>query len=47
MLLPTVKEKDTLKMYKELWNKIIDLITSVINKSENYEMKLLTTHFTT
>ena len=47
MLLPTVKEKDTLKKYKELWNKIIDLITSVINKSENYEMKLLTTHFTT
>ena len=47
MLLPTVKEKDTLKKYKELWKKIIDLITSVINKSENYEMKLLTTHFTT
>ena len=47
MLRPTVKEKDTLKKYKELWNKIIDLITSVINKSENYEMKLLTTRFTT
>ena len=36
-LVPTNEGKDTLKKYEELWNKIKDLVKSIINDSNNYD----------
>ena len=39
MLISTDKNKDTLKKYTELWDKIKDLIRSVTNTSDDYDEK--------
>ena len=39
MLVPTAKSKDALKMYKELRNKIRDLIRSIANNTHNCNEK--------
>ena len=41
MLVPTAKSKDALKMYKELGNKIRDLIRSITNNSHSCNGKQL------
>ena len=40
-LVPTDERKITIKKYKELWNKIRDLIRSITNNSDNYDEKSL------
>ena len=40
-LVPTEESKNTLKKYKELWDKIIYLIRSIINNSNNYDKKYI------
>ena len=44
-LVPTDESKDTLKPYKELWNKIRNLIRSITNKSDNYDEKYIKIKF--
>ena len=39
MLIPTNESRDTLEKYKELRNKIADLIRSVTNNSDDYDEK--------
>ena len=38
-LVPTDESKDLLRKYKELWNKIKDLIRSITNNSDKYDEK--------
>ena len=40
-LVPIDENKDTLKTCEELWNKVIDLIRSVTNNSDNYYEKYM------
>ena len=44
-LVPTDENKDTLKKYKELWNKIKDLIRSTSNNSDDCDEKYLKIKF--
>ena len=39
------KNKDTLKKYTELWNKIKDLIRSITNTSGDYDEKYMKIKF--
>ena len=41
MLVSTDKNKDTLKKYAELWDKIKDLIRSVTNTTGDYAEKYI------
>ena len=40
-LVPTDESKDLLRKYKELWNKIKDLIRSITNNSDKYDEKCM------
>ena len=42
---PTDESKDRLKKYEEHWNKIIDLIISITNNSDNYDEKYMKMKF--
>ena len=44
-LIPTDEGKDTLKKYKELWDKIRDLIRSITNKFDSYDEKYMKIKF--
>ena len=44
-LVTTDESNDTLKKYEELWNKIRDLIKSIINNSDNYHKKYMKIKF--
>ena len=37
----TDKSKDAMEKHEELWNKIINLIRSITNKSSNYDEKYI------
>ena len=37
----TDKSKDAMEKHEELWNKIINLIRSITNKSSNYDEKYM------
>ena len=37
MLVPTNESKEKIKQDKELWNKIIDLIKSITNNSDDHD----------
>ena len=41
----TEKNKNTLKMYTELWDKIKDLISSITNNSGDYDEKYMKIKF--
>ena len=41
----TDKNKNTLKMYTELWDKIKDLISSITNNSGDYDEKYMKIKF--
>ena len=45
MLVSTDKNKDTLKKYAELWDKIKDLIRSVTNATGDYAEKYINIKF--
>ena len=44
-LVPTDESKDLLRKYKELWNKIKDLIRSITNNSDKYDEKCMKIKF--
>ena len=44
-LVPTDESKDLLRKYKELWNKIKDLIRSITNSSDKYDEKCMKIKF--
>ena len=44
-LVPTDDSKDLLRKYKELWNKIKDLIRSITNNSDKYDEKCMKIKF--
>ena len=44
-LVPTNEGKDALKKYKELWDKIRDLIRSTTNKTDYYVKKYMKIKF--
>ena len=44
-LVATNKNKGTLKKYKELWNKIRDVIRLINNNSDNYDEKYMKMKF--
>ena len=44
-LVLTDKGKDTLKTYEKLWNRIIDLIRSKTDNSNNYDEKYMKIKF--
>ena len=44
-LVPTDENKDTLKKYEELWNKISDLIRAITNNSNDYDEKCMKINF--
>ena len=40
-LVPTNKSKEKLKIYRELWSKITDLISSITKNSDDYDEKYM------
>ena len=44
-LVPTNESKEIIKKYEELWNKIRDLIRSVIKKSDDYDVNYMKIKF--
>ena len=42
-LVPTNKSKEKLKIYRELWSKITDLIRSITKNSDDYDEKYMKT----
>ena len=44
-LVPTNESKEIIKKYEELWNKIRDLIRSIIKKSDDYDVNYMKIKF--